>query len=194
MKSMDILERIFGSSSKVKIMRLFLFNEDEVFNLKQVSTRTKVQKDTARKDLNRLEKIGLIKRRSVKKRPAWILNTKFIYIKPLREFLVEMGPLKHSDVVGRLKNAGQVKLVILSGVFIHDPESRVDLLVVGDKLDKRSTEGAIRGMEAEIGKELKYALFDADEFEYRLGMYDKLLRDILDYPHQKVVNKFGDLN
>lgn len=191
---MDILEKVFGSASKVKIMRLFLFNEEEVFNLGSIAKRTKIKKDIVRKELNRLEKIGLVKRRSVKKKPAWILNTKFIYIKPLKEFLIEVGPIKHKDVADRLKKAGPVKLIVVSGVFMHDPESRVDILVVGDKLSKRSVESVIHTMEAEIGKELTYAIFDTDEFEYRLGMYDKLLRDILDYPHQKIVNKFGDLN
>jgi hypothetical protein len=33
------------------------------------------------------------------------------------------------------------------------------------------------------------ALFDTEEFMYRLKMYDKLLRDVLDYPHEKIVNK-----
>jgi hypothetical protein len=42
-------------------------------------------------------------------------------------------------------------------------------------------------MEAEIGGELSYAVFETKEFLYRLNMYDKLVRDILDYPHEVVV-------
>jgi hypothetical protein len=49
------------------------------------------------------------------------------------------------------------------------------------------------GMEAEIGKELRYAYFSTDEFRYRLSMYDKLIRDILDYPHRVLLDKLGIL-
>ena len=45
-------------------------------------------------------------------------------------------------------------------------------------------EEGIRKLEAEIGAELVYAIFDTKEFIYRLNMYDKLVRDILDYPHE----------
>ena len=41
-------------------------------------------------------------------------------------------------------------------------------------------------MEAEIGSELVYAIFDTKEFTYRLNMYDKLVRDILDFPHEVI--------
>lgn len=191
---MDVLEKIFGSAAKVKIMRLFLFNSQSVFNVSDISKRTKVKKDTVRREVAKLEKIGLIKKRSIRKRAHWTLDPKFLYIKPLKEFLVEMGPLKHSDINQRLKKTGQLKLIIVSGVFTHNHESRVDLLVVGDKLKRRSLDSAVKAMEAEIGKELVYAVFDTNDFEYRMSMYDKLLRDILDYPHQKIVNKFGDLS
>ena len=190
---MDVLERVFGSSAKVKIMRLFLFNTETPFTLEEIVRRTNVARNIAKKEVANLQKIGLVRRRTVRKKPNWTLDPKFLYIKPLKEFLVEMGPLRHSDVVNRLKKTGKVKLVIVSGVFIHDNESRVDLLVVGDNLKKKLLDNTVRAMEAEIGKELAYAVFDTQDFEYRLGMYDKLLRDILDYPHQKIDNKFGDL-
>jgi len=58
------------------------------------------------------------------------------------------------------------------------------LLVVGDKLRKAGIEEGVRKLEAEIGTEIVYAIFDTKEFIYRLNMYDKLVRDILDYPHE----------
>jgi hypothetical protein len=46
-------------------------------------------------------------------------------------------------------------------------------------------------MEAERGKELVYAYLETQDFQYRLGMYDKLIRDILDYPHQVLLDKIS---
>jgi hypothetical protein len=72
-------------------------------------------------------------------------------------------------------------------VFIKNHDSRVDLLIVGNKMKKSKIEEGIRRIEAEIGTELTYAIFDTKEFLYRLNMYDKLIRDILDYPHEIVL-------
>ncbi|MCR4311355.1 MAG: hypothetical protein NUV54_02190, partial [Candidatus Taylorbacteria bacterium] len=77
------------------------------------------------------------------------------------------------------------------GVFIQDTDSRIDLLIVGDLLRTPALETVIRNIEAEIGKELRYAVFETADFEYRFGMYDKLVRDILDYPHRKVLNRLN---
>ena len=57
-------------------------------------------------------------------------------------------------------------------------------MIVGDNLKKVAIEGGIRKLEAEIGAELTYAVFNTKEFVYRLNMYDKLVRDILDFPHE----------
>ena len=74
--------------------------------------------------------------------------------------------------------------MIVSGVFIKNEDSRVDLLIVGDKMKRGKIEEGIRKLEAEIGAELVYAIFETKEFLYRLNMYDKLVRDIIDYPHE----------
>lgn len=80
-----------------------------------------------------------------------------------------------------------MKLIIISGIFIKNHDSRVDLLIVGDKMKRKKIEEGIKKIEAEIGIELVYAVFETKEFIYRLNMYDKLVRDILDYPHEVVL-------
>ena len=92
--------------------------------------------------------------------------------------------LNKETILGNFKNVGRVKLVIVSGVFIKNDDSRADLLIVGDRLKKSKIEFGIRKLEAEIGTELVYAVFDTKEFTYRLNMYDKLVRDIIDFPHE----------
>ena len=82
------------------------------------------------------------------------------------------------------KKAGKVKLIIVSGAFIKSKDSRVDLLIVGDKIKRKTVEDGLKKIESEIGTELTYAVFDTEEFVYRLNMYDKLVRDILDFTHE----------
>ena len=190
---METLSKLFGSETKVKIMRLFLFNTERVFEVKDIALRVKATKTKVRREINTLEKIGLIKRRtSVKKKAnGFILDSKFAYLFPLQNFLINTEPLHAGEIIKRVSKLGSIKLIITSGVFIQEPESRTDILIVGDNVKKVALENTIKTLESEIGKELKYAYFTTEDFKYRLSMFDKLTRDILDYPHRKVLNRLG---
>jgi hypothetical protein len=106
----------------------------------------------------------------------------------MKNFLIDADFMKREDLVDRFKPAGKVKLLLTSGVFRKDEESRVDFLLVGDNLKRGYLEQTIKSLEAEIGKELAYAVFTTEDFIYRLNMYDKLVRDILDFPYDKVID------
>jgi hypothetical protein len=91
----------------------------------------------------------------------------------------------------RLQRVGKLKLVIISGIFINNYDSRIDLLVVGDMMKKGTLENVIKTIESEIGREIRYTYFETPDFQYRLGIYDKLIRDILDFPHEKILDKLN---
>ena len=122
---------------------------------------------------------------------GYVLNTDFKYIVPLQRMLIDSTPMEHKEIMGRLSSIGKVKLVVVSGIFIQDPETRVDLLIVGDDLSQKRIKNTISTMEADIGRQLRYSVFDTSDFRYRLGMFDRLMRDIFDYPHEVVVDKIG---
>jgi predicted nucleotidyltransferase len=93
--------------------------------------------------------------------------------------------------VQRITKLGKIKLIVVTGVFTQTPESRIDLLVVGDGIKTGKLEGTIKTIEAEVGRELRYASLTVADFKYRLGIYDRLVRDVMDYPHEKVLNRLG---
>ena len=96
---------------------------------------------------------------------------------------------RRRQIAERLARAGQIKLLVIAGIFINEGESRADLLIVGDHLKKKVVERGVEALEAEIGRELSYAVMDTPEFTYRYHACDKFVRDILDYPHERVVDK-----
>jgi len=201
---METLSKLFGSQARVKILRLFLFNAEEHFQAVDVRERTRVTMPKVRGELKMLENIKLIKRRSfykeieyadgtVGKKRSWgyILNPDFEYLNALRNFLVNSTPLAQNDLAKRLTPVGALKLIVVAGVFIQDLDSRVDILLVGDNLNIRRLETIMRTIESEIGRELRYAVFPTKEFRYRLNVYDKLVRDVLDFPHQTIIDRLG---
>lgn len=185
---MEILSKLFGSSVRVKIMRLFILNTDTVFDIKMLVSKARVPKTSLRKDLNVLVAIGFIKRKNSKgKLLGFIFNPDFAFISPIKELLLNPEFMKKDEIASRFKQVGRVKLLAVSGIFIDNNESRLDILLVVDKIKRSVFDQIIKTLEAELGKELTYAIFTPDEFFYRLGMYDKLLSDMLDFPHEKLI-------
>ena len=186
---MEILSKLFGSEAKVKIIRLFLFNPEMVFTTTNIADRIQTDTSKVRRELGNLEKIGLIRKRIAKNKNGFALDPQFPYMIPLQNFLINIEPLNSKELIKRIGKLGSIKLIITSGVFMQELESRADILIVGDNVKKTKLENTIKILESEIGKELRYVYFTTEDFKYRLSMFDKLIRDILDYPHRKVLNR-----
>ena len=164
-------------------MRLFLLNRGKAFRSKDIVKRSRVNPDVVRREIRLLASVGFIKKRG----SDWSFNSFFKYASEFEGLLINSDSLNKETVVDNFKKVGKVKLIIISGIFIKNKDSRVDLLIVGDKMKRGKIDEGIRKLEAEIGAELVYAVFDTKEFIYRLNMYDKLIRDILDFPHEVVL-------
>lgn len=164
-------------------MRLFLLNKDKTFTNKEIVTRSRVSVHQIRTELKLLELVGFVKKRTT----GWFFNPAFKYIKEFEGLLISADTLNEQSIADSFKKVGKVKLLVVAGVFIKNKDSRVDLLIVGDKMKKGKIEEGTRKLEAEIGSEVVYAMFETKEFLYRLNMYDKLVRDILDFPHKVVL-------
>lgn len=204
---MDTLGKLFGSPARVKILRLFLLNPLEVFDTASIASKCKVTPGETRRELGLLKKIGLVgdksfikeippkkgsKKPPTKKRmDGYQLKAGFPLLAPLKNLLISETPLNRDEITKRFRGVGKVKFLALSGIFLDRDDSRVDVLIVGDNLKRRAIENALKSIEAEVGKELCYGALDTAEFLYRVSVYDKFVRDVLDFPHDRVVDKLG---
>ncbi|PIR38812.1 MAG: hypothetical protein COV34_00635 [Candidatus Zambryskibacteria bacterium CG10_big_fil_rev_8_21_14_0_10_42_12] len=192
---MDILEKLFGGVAKVRMMRLFLFNPDTAFPMPKIAKRIKAKQGDVRKELTVLEKIGLVKRKATtygrRKMQGYVLDPSFPYLEMLDKFLTSARPLTDKEMIRKLSRCGKIKMVVLAGIFLKDPDSRADMLVVGDQLKPKALQNAISAIEADMGRELNFAAFETPDFKYRMSVCDKLVRDIFDYPHITIHDKIS---
>jgi len=186
-------------------MRLFIFNAETIFSAEDISKRTGATPRVVRREMTTLLNSQFIKKKffyremgkkirgkNVSKKvklQGYIFNIKFPFKKQFENVLMEATPFRGESLVRRLGKSGKMKLIVASGIFIQDADSRLDLLVVGDKLNKVTLDRTVKTLEGEIGRELKYAVFETSDFNYRVSVYDRLVRDVLDYPHQTLLDK-----
>lgn len=183
----DPLIKLFGSHTRLKLLRLFLFNPSVAFTAAEAAERARADTSASRRELLNLKQAGFLKKARTKV-TRYELNDKFPYLGALKALILN-AERRGESIPERLRSAGALKLIILTGVFMGDVEGNFDLLVVGDRVRESSLREKIKAIEAELGRELKFALLTTPDFLYRLNMSDKLLRDILDYPHRIVFDR-----
>lgn len=195
----DPLAILFGNQARVKLLRFFLFNPKQEFTFDDISRRAKLVRRTARTEINALERAEVIKRKMIYvKHPrkdakvrtqGYVLNDKFPQLTSLQTFLFETAPITGATLLKHLRKAGPLDFVAMTGVFMREFDRRLDFLVAMKKPNEAKIEVAVRAIEAEIGIEIRYATFTTDDLIYRVGMYDKLTRDVFDYPHQILIDR-----
>lgn len=193
-----LLEELFGSRTRPRTLRFFIRNPKGVFPLREVARRLKISPRILKHEVGGLRRTGFLKETSLKtgkrrKVRAWKLDTSF-------EFLDELTPLvlkPSGDFYGRLerdiKRLGSVRLAIVSGVFADTSKAKADLFIVMSKIPTKRVNSFIQNLEAEIGQELTCAVVDLKEFEYRMKLYDRFVRDMLDRKNRRLVDRIGRL-
>jgi hypothetical protein len=122
---------------------------------------------------------------------GYSLNREFENLQSLQTFLFETAPINGKTVATHLKKVGPIDFLAVAGIFVRDFDQRLDVMLAMKKYSPTKVETAIRSLESELGVEIRFAAFESSDLKYRIGMYDKLTRDVFDYPHQIVVDKIG---
>lgn len=197
----DSLAILFGGQARVKLLRFFLFNPRKEFSFDDISRRAKLVRRTARTEINALERAEVIKKKMIyvsqkgkdkKVRvQGYVLNDKYPQLSSLQQFLFETAPINGKTVLKHLRKAGPLDFVAMTGIFMREFGGRLDLIIAMKKLNEQKVEVAMRSLEAELGIEIKFAVFSSEDLLYRVGMYDKLTRDVFDYPHDILTDKIG---
>ena len=204
---MEILSRLFGSALRVKMMRLFLFNPSMTFDVDYIVGKTNAKPREIEKELLFLRSVDFAKPTKImktvsvkkgkkvtekkKKVKGYALDNAFKFRDELTDFLVKTHTLEHKSIAKRLEKAGRVRAVLVSGVFMRVPEARLDLFVVADGVKQSSLERVVRGIESDMGKDIRYSVLSSADYAYRKSMNDKLIRDVFDFPHMIIVDKLG---
>ena len=188
----QILEKLFESPAKIKILKLFLRNSTESFSFATIQQRLKLDQQSCKTQLANLTSIKLLTIRVKQKEKQYSLNHKFEFLDELQNLVLKSSPASKNKILNSIKKLGKIHLLLLAGVFINsNSRGRYDILVVGDNVNEKRLKEIVRNIEAEAGTQIRYSLMDMGEFKYRRDMFDKFIREVLDGPYEKLVDKIG---
>lgn len=185
----DALEVLFGSKYKVRIIRFFLLNPDGEYAMAEIAERNMIDKKNVQKELNALEKIKFVSTKVRKRKKQYRLDRSFPFHVELEKLMLRSNVFPECSNMKKIKGIGNVKLVLISGVFLNYAKSRIDLLIVVDNVSKIKLRNLMNKLEAEVGKEIRYMVLSSDELSYRLDMLDRFLLEFFKSPHEVIINK-----
>ena len=202
---MELLAKLLGGYERVKIMRFFLHQSEVTIDPHTLSLATKSKLPLVAKELSTLTSIGFLekgrgkitvpvgKKKEMKTKEGIIYNLSldFPHNEALKELLFDFKNLDKKEIASRFREVGRIKLFVLAGVFVESEKSRVDLLLVGEALNKAKFDKVIEALSAELGRPLQFSMMDTEEYEYRLKMYDKFIGDIFTMSHEIVIDKLS---
>lgn len=202
-----MLAKLFGSTARVKILKLFLLNPDTSYYIRQIARHLNLQLSAVRRELENLETLELLEshagseedeaeegsRGNKNDRKYYKAKRDFILFSEIRELILKAQILCEKDFTDKLKKLGTIRLLILSGLFLNDTQAGVDMLIVGN-FDKTKVAKLVRKLEEELVTEVNYAVLSEEEFKYRRQVTDVFLYSVLEGKKIVVIDERGYLN
>lgn len=164
---------MFGSGARVKLLRQFLLNPGEEFFIRELTRILDEQINSLRRELENLEKIGLLKSSERNRKKYYRINPHFVYLHELVS-IYRKTDKETTNVLTKISKMGEVDMLILGGAFIGK-ESDVDVFVVGD-VNKSELEKFLE--ESYAGQNLKYSVMSREDFLYRVTLKDKFVNNL----------------
>lgn len=177
---MNNLQDLIVSRARVRMLELFFLNPEEMYYVRQIARQTKEEVNAVRRELERLLGSGLLKSEERGNRLYYYLNNKHLYYQELMQIVIKSSGLGKKIRRYRRK-LGKLDFVMFSGKYISGEDSvqnEVDMLFIGDVVLAELKE-MIKEEEQRLGREINYAVFSLDEFNFRKTRRDPFVLDIL---------------
>lgn len=189
----ESIELLFGSKARWRLIKFFLLNEHKEYTIKDLALKNKLDVKDITPILGQLVKARLLDLKQKKKSKVYCTNVEHTFYQELKGLVVRSNIYPQCESLGKIKTLGDVKLSLISGIFINYPKAKTDLLIVGDNISRAKMKHLLEDLEAEMGREINYSLMTLTEFKYRANMVDKFITEVLIEPHEIIVNKVTNL-
>ncbi len=194
-----MLHQLFSSNTRVKLLKLFLFNPDKKFFVRELTRLLDEHLNSIRRELSNLEEVGLIKcvegddtdassmvdddllpLKSTGKiqKKYYQTNQDFDYFNELKALFLKSEIISENEIKEKIKTIEGVGYFILTGYFTNT-DSPTDILAVGT-FNNEELLVLVSELEKMVGRELNYTVMDREEFVHRLNLIDKFLYKILE--------------
>jgi hypothetical protein len=194
-----MFEHLFGSKTRVKLMKLFLDNPEQRYYVRELTRLTDSLINSVRRELDNLMQLELILCEEEKSDPEnstvqgvnakkfYFLNQRNVFQKDLLNLFSKGKYITENQLSEKLSALPNVQFISMGGFFVEDDKSNVDVMIVIEEASKGAAKSLLNQFEKEIGRPIRYTVMDGVEYNLREEINDKFLRDVMTNPKNLVV-------
>lgn len=190
-----MIDALFGSKTRVKLLHLFMNNPGKAFYVREITRLIDEQINSVRRELANMMNIGVISSDSADNKLYYEVNQRYEYYVALRAIFADekmdlvaaptaKGQLDWRNVIEGLPH---LRLAVIAGILVRGSTSKIDILLVGT-IPAAKLKSAIKAVETHEGRELNYTVMSYDEFYYRLSVRDKFITEVINGKHSVLVD------
>lgn len=172
---------IITSRVRIKILELFLFDVGELYHVRGIVRELKEEINAVRRELDRLEKAGFLKKESRGNRLYYWVRQDYPFFGDLVAMVAKTRGLG-AEIIANKNKIGKINYIMFSGKFVRRKERKrddeVDILFVGEVVLPELS-AIIRKEETRRGKEINYTVMSREEYDFRKKRRDPFLLSIL---------------
>lgn len=194
-----MIDKLFGSKTRVKLLHLFLNHPGQSFYVREITRLIDEQINSVRRELSNMLEVGIITSDNADNKLYYQVNQRYEFYTALRgifagetvvgEQAVDVGAVSAMDrSISIIEEVPSVRLALLAGVLVKGSSAPVDVLLVGNPASNKVA-SAMAAIEKIEGRELNYTTLPYDEFYYRLSIRDKFITQITSGPHVVAIDK-----
>ena len=189
-----MIDSLFGSKTRVKLLHLFLNNPEKSFYVREITRMIDEQINSVRRELANMVSVGIVQQDAIDNKLYYSVNEDYPYIKPLAAIFSDKNTegsmsatssVSWKDSLGRMRD---LRLAIISGKLVVGSSSAVDLLLVGDDMSVVTIKNLVKKIEKDRKIEINYAVISYDDFYYRMSVKDRFIMDIVRNKHSVLVD------
>lgn len=174
-----MLEQLFGSRTRVKLLRLFLTHSEEQYFVREITRKVDERINSVRRELANLEDLQLIKTVAQNRKRYYRLDTTCLLYPELKALILKSRVAIEQDLVQKLKKMGKVSYMALTGVFTGVEDAKTDVLIVG-RVNRSQLKTFMRKLQSNFDTEIRFTVMNLKEFGYRRDITDRFLYTILE--------------
>ncbi len=175
-----VLEGLFGSRSRARLLAIFTSHPAEEFYAQRLTTMTRLAESSVRYELGRLERLGLLLARREGREKYYRINDRHPLFPELKQMIYKTAGLGESlrQAVGGMP--GVDAAFIFGSVAKGDEHatSDVDLFVLG-KPDQTTLASALREAEGRLGREINLVIMGPQEWQRRRDAHESFIDELL---------------
>lgn len=189
-----MLEELFVSRVRVKILQLFLSSPSGLFHVREIVRRVSEEINAVRRELARMEKFGMVA-------SEWRANRRLYRFRKDYTFYSELLGLVSKtvglggNIVKDKQKLGKIKFAFLSVRFLEGRVSQaedVDLLIVGQVV-LPELQAIVANEQTKRETEINYSYMDVAEFQFRVRRRDPFILRVLTQPKIMLIGSEEEL-